>query len=771
MSYYLMRKGFISKTIYMKKIKYILCMFTIVGSIVGLSMSFAWLTLDNTINDSVGEGSITGAYFGGGDGTTAETAYKINNITHLYNLAWLQDINYFKDDYVYFELTEDISPDNEMVLPPIGTETYPFKGNFNGNGHYISNITISNNPNDMSIKPIVYKDAKLDSSTIVGFFGVIGSTPENISNATFENGSPTVTNLMLDKITIKSSREKSNVTDTIRTLVGIIAGYVNGTITDVGVYQSSIATLDNILPLSGYDKISKYTLIGDYNNKNITWNDDNIGDSSTDGNNFGGSIDMKSLNRRLNYIGAVSTVTKDSNSYNYTYSSTDYNVNIYITSTREPYWKNGFSGSTAVIYVNDGTCIPLNVNTDKAFVDEISYTPTNGPSTWHTSSFYKSHKNENEIVLSTNTGYLIGGNPSNTKMGYIRTRIQSISGISESYDTNTKTLNMYSVNTKENNTIVLIDSTNYKTKFGYTRFTKVMEGFNEIIKDEQFIHGFHFMNKINESNPEIGEFDNIYINTNTKPLSNYQMVKGGLNFTVSKRGYITAILGSFYANARNNQSIFNLYKVERNSSHQITSFKKIYKIYEDSGDYAYSFNSSESIGNLVFDFDKINSGLLANSAYYFEFPVLPGDYVIGKSDSDSDNNAYLMYLDIGANAGDSGGDSPIVKLEMNNVKFIREIDIELVKSSSYLSILLSVSQGAGSDGTICKMYFKRSYYISSGGTGTGIGTSTGTSEYLYYKVPVTSTTTGGSKDLFTIAKSNNVSSINISKNDIASNWE
>lgn len=59
------------------------------------------------------------------------------------------------------------------------------------------------------------------------------------------------------------------------------------------------------------------------------------------------------------------------------------------------------------------------------------------------------------------------------------------------------------------------------------------------------------------------------------------------------------------------------------------------------------------MGELLFDFTKItgdNACLDAFKAYYFEFPVVPGDYVIGKKKDSDSRNAYLMYLDIGANA-------------------------------------------------------------------------------------------------------------------------
>ena len=127
-----------------------------------LSGSLAWFNLRAKINDrNLLLGSSIGAYFGGGDGS-AETPYIINTSTHLYNLAWLQYLGFFNEDKTHLENGEPVSGGdgeidkqyyfilqndiemNGMYIPPIGTETHPFLGNFNGNNHVISDFTSSN---------------------------------------------------------------------------------------------------------------------------------------------------------------------------------------------------------------------------------------------------------------------------------------------------------------------------------------------------------------------------------------------------------------------------------------------------------------------------------------------------------------------------------------------------------------------------------------------------------------------------------------------------
>ena len=146
------------------------------------------------------------AFFGGGDGTEGNP-YIISDRTHLYNLAWLQYIGKFNVDdidaanpqtqiqelYFKVQLAEgqtELDMQN-LTLPPIGTETYPFFGHFDGGGYTISNLKISNdNPvpvqSDFGItKPSTIPAAamKLNGeshlTTVNGLFGVVGHIPTN----------------------------------------------------------------------------------------------------------------------------------------------------------------------------------------------------------------------------------------------------------------------------------------------------------------------------------------------------------------------------------------------------------------------------------------------------------------------------------------------------------------------------------------------------------------------------------------------------------------
>ena len=167
---------------------------------------------------------ISNGYFGGGDGS-AETPYIISSKTHLYNLAWLQYLGYFDGSsepkqslQPYFKLTNDINM-NGITLPPIGTEEYPFLGNFNGQNHTISNLTVSNDYSDFgTAKPVTITSADdFNPPEIVGFFGTVGNLPDQ--GLTYSSSIISMTNFTLENITVNS--------ETNKTLIGLAAGYVN----------------------------------------------------------------------------------------------------------------------------------------------------------------------------------------------------------------------------------------------------------------------------------------------------------------------------------------------------------------------------------------------------------------------------------------------------------------------------------------------------------------------------------------------------------------
>ncbi len=634
------------------------------------AFSFAWFSNNNNVSRGF-DGSTTGAYFARGNGSEGNP-YVINKPIHLYNLAWLQYVGFFKDKEPYFIIERDLDMSG-WALPPIGTTGNPFLGHLDGNDTLhsqgqtatakISNLTISNSfekyngrhPSSQTLSTFV-------SPEITGLFGVVGDTASTIE--------PSVKNLYLDKISIDSATNNA--------LSGVVAGYVNGALSNILINDSSLNLKEGTNKLTGYDSISKYTSVGycepnyrtAYVKNNTTmYEPQYVGNASfnpTGGGGgedqgWGGSINMLSLNRRINYIGAVSTQTvSDASSYKNIISSSSYNLYTYLSNTTKEFKWND-AGTPYLIYINDGTLLPLNIDEEQAFAgNELEVSPEGNKITkWHTTNFYKTHTSEAEIIKKSNTGYLVGdGKEGQTNT--IRSRKYPLKfGLSQSYGSNAvpdkydpNSIVFHSIDTTSGKEIE-INSSNYGS---FNKFNSVKEEFDRIMdKSPSTIHGFHFMNTINPNSLSIKEAENVVID-GLPEKNKYQFVKSALNFTVKEQGYITAILGSYFSNTEK-QSLFDIFKIERKSDGTIESAKQIKKIYGTKNNIHYSYDNS-AVSNLLFDFTKVSGSQLPLSplkAYYFEFPVLPGDYVIGKASGSDGLNAYIMYLDIGANAGGTEG--------------------------------------------------------------------------------------------------------------------
>ena len=241
--------------------------FSMIGA---ASSTIAWFTtrLDIDMSDNM-TGESNGAYFAGGDGTSSDP-FIINNPVHLYNLAWLQYLGYFNDNAdsfgasagpTYFELDENMTKPLDMtgwVLPPIGTTRNPFIGVFDGNGKTITNLTTINSSDltDYPKKPYPVRQAgSVSNVNVLGMFGVVGkcNLPSNGVTPLYPNDYPTadgtngytassVSNFYIDNCHVK------NYQDT--TIAGIAAGYVNASLSGVGISSTTSDTDATVKPSS-----------------------------------------------------------------------------------------------------------------------------------------------------------------------------------------------------------------------------------------------------------------------------------------------------------------------------------------------------------------------------------------------------------------------------------------------------------------------------------------------------------------------------------------
>ncbi len=282
----------------MKK-KFIMIITTIVVCLVFVvTMSYAWFTESNTKKTTI-DGSTPTAYYKSGDGTK-DNPYVIARPVHLYNFAWLQYMGtYNKLDSdgnlipTYFKIESDetdengnavldMSNTNYSILPPIGTEANPFVGNFDGNNTIIKGLTTSSN--DFKLKPASVKD--YTEPHILGFFGYVGQASSTITG--YDSSINTISNLYIDDYTVKNTSNSPDV------LVGLLAGYANAQINNSGVLTAQFDLVSGTTKYSSYTKISKYSLIGDYNEKNFNWAGKPSGGSGDDV-GYGTSTDIRQL--------------------------------------------------------------------------------------------------------------------------------------------------------------------------------------------------------------------------------------------------------------------------------------------------------------------------------------------------------------------------------------------------------------------------------------------------------------------------------------------
>lgn len=654
------------------------------------AISFAWLASGKYLNfpSSFG-GSATPAYFAGGDGSE-KNPFRITNAVHLYNLAWLQYLGYFNRregfnnglDQTYFELGKDVDM-RGRAIPPIGTEEYPFIGEFKGNGHKVTNLTISNKKGtgDLVYSPTNAKfsnnilrfvdDSKAHDIEIVGMFGVTGDydgyfNKYKAGGHTVDGTIASVSNFYVDKIHVRSNSAK--------TLAGLAAGYIGGNFSNVGVYRSDIKFAANAQAngVAGNGVLSKYSLVGAYNEDLITWDDANT---------WGGSIDMRTLARRVNYMMATANNVYYLTSAVATFKNDDYH--LYASSQRVKnyifeygYNPNGsqslgtdanlLGGNYKISSSNDKdlyTVLPINVDKSAMGLDsdsetknvqktvykytgnyssgyDIFYpTETNTTVTFNLNSEYKKAKFETTL---NNTGYIVGLGSEDKKtatQGAIQINIRprtSSSSIKNSFKGNSYDASTFALITYCGDSGFRFIKDSYNTND--TNYTGP-DGESVELKDATYLNKeadgtYHYDKVRSDSKFEqymgIGNWNNIYglsFNNqygfgvkNKSTVISYgengteKLVTGAINFNVKKEGIITAIVGTYYGSDVK-QNAFTLYKVNKDelnvgSSVSSGGLTTVEKIYEHNGKYYINDKPDES-ASLRYDrtwYGKGNNG-------------------------------------------------------------------------------------------------------------------------------------------------------------------
>ncbi len=743
--------------------------------------SLAWFAPPQTSASVTGiEGKATGSYFsvvkGGKANGTAENPYGIESAKQLYYFAWLQDMGYFnKDekgktledgtetgdgeiDTQYFVLMEDIDA-SDYILPPCGISKYPFVGNFEGNGHVINNLKVSNSISKGQIESYpktldtdndaLTKDEFNSSPAIVGFFGIVGEYDADISYDTSANA---IKDLYLDNLTIKTSATS--------VLAGLIVGYANGSLDNCGVRSGKFEFSDGVSPIAnstfGTDntKLSKYSLIGDYNPSGFKWNGKPGGGQQND---FGGSIDMLTLNRRVSYI---KNSAPTSNEYHATFGTTSSGG-------------YGWLSNSTYTDLNSGSYLPINVNMEDTKLSDVT------GSSDTSNAYYANHTSE--PISSTNSGYITGGNARiKAQVNYFNANKYG-NGIqyavkrtgTTSTSTSTASTNRFDLFSDDSGKVISLEklksnvgfltysfsdgdvaaiyddndkdfvqssnfvykvkgsdvsSKKYVSSSSFAKYSSVKNNFLQMLYDSTnayysndgsiaygiYLPGFRFQqwktdSTFNATTEWLGEEKSITLHNN------------GIQFELKKDGYITAVVSKYAQSG--NFVFYNLYSVDMDNNSALTKINTIHQ--DSSGNITY--NASDS-STKIFDFSPLlstSTGMSAFQLFYFEIPVKKGAYFLSTYGSTDSNSyyPYLLYLDIGANSGGSGESGSSSKSEIDftyckdsaaTPKTIAKINDEDFVSS-YCTFYISGNPGTVyfwrvKDGDTITLY----YYFSAG---------------------------------------------------------
>lgn len=696
-----------------------LAVVSLVGSV---ASTIAWFRETVDLTPDVVTGSVQGAYYAGGDGTSGNP-FQIHDPIHLYNLAWLQyfglynvfDNNELEQQY-YFVVTADLDMTG-WTLPPIGTEDYPFLGKFDGGGHTITGLTSTNDFDSGSGVKTPQKFTGFGNEyhqpQIVGFFGVVGKLPDDTYTYTSAN------NQMIN-VTLNGTKVESR---TPQTLIGIAAGYVNATMSGVKVSGAATIDVNGATASTAVDSakitgnLSDYGLVGytantggssTYQQKLSAYynNTDSTGTGPGSQDEWGGSINMRSLNNRIwNLLNAPNNVRTDDPSINHPTVSTsapatdialqpagktyagyydyhryyydNYNYVSVENAISETRYNNRNPETITNIYRLAGNGTYSNYSKDDAKRKKIDVPGTALP-------LSVGEKTDGYPVTSRNTGYIVsgmaGGTGSYTGQTTIRVASSPIGGhIGNSLSSSGTSSSSYISSQLE------IITTSNPGQYNSSNFTRISDEYNEnngsvssamssvynsrgvqgadlakynaareqldgILSGQSFAHGLHFTGSRASASNYLS-LSNALINGQT--FLNFPLPKNSIDFSLKEKGYINFFAGSYQHNTSTAcDSFFSLNVVKRNASNGIASIYEISKIYNNTNDatkteFPYVYELINESGNSAGDYAGIKNGaevvFTKGSTIVFDMRYLWNGPLV---------NYALYYFEIPVNSGE-----------------------------------------------------------------------------------------------------------------------
>lgn len=334
----------------MSKRNRIIALFTAaVMLLTSVSVSFAWFAKLNSADLDENGGSVVTRYFHKGDGT-AENPYEITRPVHFYNLVMLYQANpavkgsdfitastHFRigtkdldhdgidelDEFSVFEYDDSGVTNNNTSqtlnlasytdgLFPIGSAEKPFQATLDG-----ENITIKN----LKIAGSTSLNGKTYTTPDIGLFGYVSNKGGDTEQT------PTIKNLYIDSMTIdltnvdisgKNLNTSTTVTHdpTKHTDHAAYVGYIAGHI--ITGAQVNDVYVNNCTVTGGNEAYSGFGFFGCVEDKDgniVTTLGQEIITQRTKGDNagFGGSVDMKQMQERLQKVFADTNATTPAN--------------------------------------------------------------------------------------------------------------------------------------------------------------------------------------------------------------------------------------------------------------------------------------------------------------------------------------------------------------------------------------------------------------------------------------------------------------------------
>ena len=719
----------------------------------GLLASVAWFATANDVKVAV-TGSVVEEYFHCGNGSEQDP-FVITRPIHYYHLVEffqretilplsqnIEECPHFGSDYLYFQIGYDLDNDGDLevfsyddqgiyqgtfespvysntlnmayysgtnALMPIGTNEVPFIGSFDGKAN--QGISISNINIHCSETVLVGNTSTVRTASDIGIFGYVSDTDGDQNNPT----ATVIKNAKFDGVTIDLTGVTSTVASSTtgithvdahagKAYVGYIAGHVHTyTNYDSGVNASPLYNVyvDNAKIQGGPGVYCNYGYIGlvdSIDDEQTTptvageIGEINNGGGTGQGDDWGGSIDMLSLNKRIrglinknkeiatraNHTDIVSGHAYQSNrKYHRYYYDGETSITTYDAGNTTYY--DGNPETTSIVYRLEGNSTSSKDGTSNSSSNETFSVPGTYIPISADESTYQ--------VNNNNTGYIAAGSLYTTTS--LRTASYAISNVGLSMSPYNTSSSSYDSSTLEvlSNSTVSYNSSNFKRinngnsgntgavqnydasinpddLYGYA---KAYSDTKSILNNAKFVQGLHFTGTAINSSKTIS-VPTAHIGKNS--YNNYPVLQNSIDFNLKQSGAIRFFAGSYgtYNSTVDCDSFFSLFTVQRNASNAITSASQIFYIYENTNTttkaaYPYIYYGSNNTtlieagytssqvtkGNLVFDMGWLhNAPPVLRAIYYFQIPVNPGEYAMGTVENKT-HGAYLLYLDISAN--------------------------------------------------------------------------------------------------------------------------